>query len=577
MRSSIAQLLRLPFWRTRGAWPAATALMLPSLLTALGQSTFTRVTTGPIVTDGGYSQMGTWVDYDNDGDLDLFVANGDSAANGFGGPPQPNCLYRNDGNGEFTKLTTGPEVIDVAASLAGIWGDYDNDGQLDLFVLNVGEGSSSAYRNALYRNLGDGTFAKITDSPLVQDGGVHWSGAWADYDNDGYLDLLVADFNSSRLLYHNNGDATFTRITSGALATDVSASCSAAWSDYDNDGDLDLFVANAGPGSTARRNSLYRNEGQGTFTRITSGHPVADTAIYCAAEWGDYDNDGDLDLYVCVTITGNSALFQNNGDGTFRKITSGAVVSTGATASAWGDYDNDGFLDLFLSCGLTRVFEDRLYHNNGDGTFTWIKTTAPGADGSRNSGCAWGDYDNDGFLDLFLANFYNEDNFLYHNDGNANRWLKVKLVGTLSNRAAIGAKVRVRASLSGTAYWQLREIGGGSGYAGQNLIAHFGLRDAEHAEVVRIEWPSGIVLELRDVPAHQTLTITEPAQLQVTGPGRICIQSWKGMAFEVQSSTDLKTWQSLETVTNLTGTLEFTDPAAASHSACFYRARAVEP
>ncbi len=541
-------------------------------LTVTPVASFTRITTGPIVTDGGYSQMGTWVDYDNDGDMDLFVANGDSASHGFGGPPQPNCLYRNDGNGTFTKLTDGPVVTEVASSNGGVWGDYDNDGHLDLFVINNGEGSSSLYRNAFYRNGGDSTFTKITDSPVVQDGGIHWSGAWADYDNDGHLDLLVADFNSPRLLYHNNGDTTFTRITQGSLATDVTASCSAAWADYDNDGAPDLFVANAGPGATARRNSLYRNEGEGTFTRITTGHPVAESAINNAAEWGDYDSDGDLDLFVCVTITGNNFLFQNNGDGTFRKITSGAMVATGGNVSAWGDYDNDGFLDLFLVGGITRVWPDYLYHNNGDGTFTQMTTGAPGADGGRNSGCAWGDYDNDGFLDLFLANFYDEDNFLYHNDGNAHHWLKVKLVGTVSNRAAIGAKVRVRAPLSGTAYWQLREIGGGSGYAGQNLLAHFGLRDAEKAEVVRIEWPSGIVQELRDVPANQTLTVTEPARLQITGPGQFRIQSWEGQAFEVQSSIDLKNWQAVTTITNLTGTLEFSDTNAVQQTACFYRA-----
>jgi hypothetical protein len=201
---------------------------------------------------------------------------------------------------------------------------------------------------------------------------------------------------------------------------------------------------------------------------------------------------------------------------------------------------------------------------------------APGYDGGRNSGCTWGDYDNDGFLDLFLANFYNEDNFLYHNDGNANHWLMVKLVGTVSNRAAIGAKVRMRASLSGTAYWQMREINGGSGYAGQTLLAHFGLRDAEKAEVVRIEWPSGIVQELREALANQTLTVTEPARLQITAPDQFRIQSWKGQAFAIECSTDLQSWQSIETVTNLTGTLEFTDPKASSHSACFYRVRAVE-
>ncbi len=570
----------MPVWRTCAARLAVGALTLLPLLPALGQSTFTRITTGPIATEGKYSNRGTWVDYDNDGDLDLWVANGGWLP---GLPPKVNYLYRNNGSGSFTKIATGLLVEDIEQSVSGAWGDYDNDGHLDLFVANLGAGADeSLYRNSFYRNQGDGAFMKITNTPLDKDGGFHSAGSWADYDNDGHLDLLVADWNSPRLLYHNNGNANFTRITDGPAVTNVTAAQGAVWADYDGDGDLDLFIPNSEgpPGSPTVRNSLYRNEGGGTFTPITTGHPVAEASFYLSGAWGDYDNDGDLDLYVCYGLDNNrNFLFQNNGDGTFGKITSGVVLSTqGAFSAAWGDYDNDGFLDLFLATG---TLGNRLFHNSGNGTFTQI-ATGPGADrGSLSFGCDWGDYDNDGFLDLFVANGTLFDpqptqlnNFLYHNNGNTNRWLKVKLVGTVSNRAAIGAKVRVQASLGGTNLWQLREISVGCNFSGHNLLPHFGLRDAQQADVVRIEWPSGIVQELRDVPANQTLTVTEPARLQMTQPGQLQIQCWKDMVFGIESSSNLLTWTPLATVTNLnlTGGVQWTDAEAPGPSIRFYRA-----
>jgi len=580
MKSPMTNQPLLPVWRTRVAWLAVTAATMLSMLPAVGQSTFTRITTGPIATEGKYSNRGTWVDYDNDGDLDLFVANG-----GYDWPlpAKANYLYRNDGSGTFTKITSGAVVEDVEQSHSGAWGDYDNDGHIDLFVSNLGaEEDWSLYRNSLYRNLGDGTFMKITNTPLDKDGGYHSAGSWADYDSDGHLDLLAVSWGGPRLLYHNNGDATFTRITEGTVVTNETAAVGAVWADYDGDGDQDLLVLNGEGGNQAppRRNSFYRNEGGGTFTPITTGPFFEEESPhFINAVCGDYDNDGDLDVYVCYGWTGGSNfLFQNNGDGTFSKITGGVELSTGAMAAAWGDYDNDGFLDLFLARGMVG---NQLYHNSGDGTFTQI-ATGPGADtGYLSLGCDWGDYDNDGFLDLFVANgnaFKAQsqwmNNFLYHNDGNTNRWLKVKLVGTVSNRAAIGAKVRVLASLGGTNRWQLREISVGCNCSGHNLLPHFGLRDALKADLVRIEWPSGIVQELRDVPANQTLTVTEPARLQMPQPGQLHIQCWKGMVFGIETSSNLLTWTPLATVTNLNlmGGVQWTDAEAPGPATRFYRA-----
>jgi len=548
-----------------------TAATLLSVEPAIGQSTFTRVTAGPIATEGKYSNRGTWVDYDNDGDLDLFVANGGLTTSLPAN--KTNYLYRNDGSGTFTKITSGPVVEDVGKFYGGSWGDYDNDGYLDLFVAN-----GAPRTNFFYRNQGDGTFIKVTNTPLDKDVGEHNPGNWGDYDNDGHLDLLVADSNTPRLLYHNNGQANFTCITEGPLVTDLTAAMGSEWVDYDNDGDLDVFMPNSDD-LTPKLNSLYRNEGQGAFTPITTGAPVTNEAVHMSSVWGDYDNDGDPDLYVCVRQYRTNFLYENNGDGTFLEITNGAPIpEVGSVAAAWGDYDNDGFLDLFVARGLGG---NRLYRNNGNRTFTRIDA-GPGADaGYLSVGCDWGDYDNDGFLDLFVANTAVADppqrlmnNFLYHNEGNTNHWLKVKLVGTVSNRAAIGAKVRVLASLGGTSRWQLREISVGCNFSGHNLLPHFGLRDAQKADVVRIEWPSGIVQELRDVPANHTLTVSEPARLQMTQPGQLQIQCWKDMVFDIETSSNLLTWTSVAPVTNLnlTGGIQWTDEQAPGPSTRFYRA-----
>jgi hypothetical protein len=214
---------------------------------------------------------------------------------------------------------------------------------------------------------------------------------------------------------------------------------------------------------------------------------------------------------------------------------------------------------------------NRLYHSDGDGAFSRVTSGSLVNDGGQSQACAWGDYDNDGFVDLFVANQSNEPNFLYRNSGNSNAWIKVRCAGTVSNRSAIDAKVRLKATLRGKPVEQLREMTGGDGRSGQTLIAHFGLGDATIIDTLRIEWPSGIVQELRDVAPKQFLTVTEAARLQALGAGVLRIQSWKGMAFEVQASTDLDQWSRLTTVTNLTGTLEFTDPNAANHLRRFYR------
>ena len=531
-------------------------------------TTFTRISTGAIVTDPGWSFAGLWGDYNNDGLEDLFVANWDA---------QNDYLYQNNGDGTFTRIMTGPPVTDSAYSQDAVWGDYDNDGHLDLLV-SVGI-LSGPRSNLLYRNQGNGTFAKITSGPIVTNLHTTVGSSWGDYDNDGYIDLFVANTGLSlspqnkNALYRNNGAGGFTRILSGQLVNDSAQSQSCAWGDYNNDGKLDLFVANVG------NNFLYRNDGNGAFTTITNGHIVNGGGSSVGSAWGDYDNDGFLDLFVGngVTDVETNFLYRNTGTGTFDSVTTGAIATDtgGFTGCAWADYDNDGFLDLCV-CEY-QPGSNFLYHNNGNGTFSKVTTGRIVNDGGDSTGCAWADYDNDGFLDLFVANYGSgQVNFLYRNDGNTNQWLKIKCVGGPSNRAAIGTKVRVQAQNGvGALSWQMREISGGQGYGQNSLIAHFGLGNATSAQTVRIEWPSGIVQTLTNVAAKQLLAVTEPPLLRASvsnGSFQLLLTDSIGSTSAIEASTDLALWISLVTITNTTRTVRFADPDAANHQQRFYRA-----
>ncbi len=457
---------------------------------------FIEITTGDMVNDGGVSWGTSTVDYDGDGYLDIFVAN-----NGV------NFLYRGNGDSTFVKVTSGDIVTDADNSRAGSWGDYDNDGDLDLFVANNGGD------NRLYQNNSDGTFTKITEGIIVNDGGSGRSCSWVDYNNDGHLDLSVTNFGQNNFLYRNNGDLTFTKITSGDLVNDGGSSTASNWIDLDNDGDLDFFVANFN-----QNNFLYLNNGDGTFTKITSSPVVSDGATSTGGNWGDFDNDGDIDLFVSNLSNVDNLLYTNDGppNYSFTQVTAGDVVSQGGDSyvSSWVDHDNDGDLDLFVTNRNQQ--NNFLYENSGDPGYT-LSSITDGIlveDGASAYGSTWGDFDNNGYLDVFV-NILGQNNALYLNNGGSNHWLQVKATGVASNKSALGARIRIKATIGGTPTWQMQDISGQTGYYSQNsLEAEFGLGDATTVDSLVIDWltPAGSVDFHTDVAVDMIFVVQQMAE-----------------------------------------------------------------
>ncbi|MBL4669466.1 MAG: VCBS repeat-containing protein [Flavobacteriales bacterium] len=422
-------------------------------------------------------------------------------------------LYHNNGDGSFTKETSGIVTTDGGSSIAGTWGDYNNDGHLDLFVAN-----NTGAMNALYKNTGGGSFTKITTGDIANYSGYCHGASWVDYNNDGYLDLFVTDYMPTKfnLLYKNNGDETFTMVTNSALVQEAKHAIGATWADYDNDGDMDVFI----PATNGESNSLYRNDGADVFTRMTTIGITADNANSVGCSWGDYDNDNDLDLFVTNTSNQDNFFYQNNGDGTFTQVTSGILVNDGghSSSSNWVDFDNDGDMDLYI-CN-DQSDKNTMYINNGDGTFSKPETPLSGNLGNSYSQ-AWSDFDNDGDLDVLVGNHSNETNVFFENSrANCNSWLCLKLTGVNSNRSAIGARISVKATIYGVAIWQLKEIsaqtGGGAG-SQNSLKALFGLGNATSVDSIIIQWPSGYRQELINQNINDCINVIEGDGVKVCG------------------------------------------------------------
>ncbi|MEM7101922.1 MAG: FG-GAP-like repeat-containing protein [Bacteroidota bacterium] len=469
-------------------------LFSPFLLFALAANcqSFTKITdiNNPIVADsptGGYAGA-SWIDYDNDDDLDLFV----NAAN----------LFRNEGNGVFTEVQNSGITGSSGLGNGNTWGDFNNDGHIDVYLANSA--------SKLFMNNGDGTFSHVNTGDIG--GSVNgWAAAFGDYNNDSFIDLVITHpcgfigTCHANYFFENNGDGTFDEITGTDVTTGNAAYTVANWSDYDMDGDIDLFIGSGEVGFTSKDHiyiNLLTENGSAELDRLTGVNFADDLRDGQNWNWIDYDNDRDLDGFVTNYNNNVPNNFYRNDNGTFVKLTNADVgagmVSTNGPwlTNLWGDFDNDGDLDAVVT---NDGGFDRMYSNNGDGTFTTVSTPFSNIFGTTRGATA-GDYDNDGFLDLYIHGPNNNLKGLYNNDGNSNSWVNLCLEGTVSNRSALGARVHALANVNGNDIWQLREITAQSSFDGMNsLRVHFGLGNATIIDSLVIEWPSGMVEEFSDV------------------------------------------------------------------------------
>ena len=485
---------RLP----RAAAIVATALAcagLASLDDTVPVEPFTRIVDAPFGTDEGQSRGVAWGDVDGDGDLDLYVAN-------TGG--QWSFLYRNDGGGRFTKLR-GHETVRRPANAEGVsWVDVDNDGRLDLFVAAIDSQPSLLF---VQRDTG---FVRVAGDPLVAERASTTMGCWADYDGDGWLDVYVVRRDGQDdALFRNTGGGHFARVDAAPFAGSGGEGRACGVGDVDGDGDADLVVANA-----QQPRFVLRNDGAMRFTRLEDG-PAATTVSYAyGVSLADWDGDGDADLLV-TNIDRPNTLYRNDGRGRFTTDAVPPLTTDSGGASkghAWGDWDDDGDLDLFIANGTYRPgMVNWLYWNEGG---RWVRETRGriATDADTSAGVAAGDYDGDGDLDLFVANWGSGDepNALYRNDVARGHWIVVRPEGRRSNRMGIGVRLRVRATLRGRSTTQTRWNYPSTGYGSANAPElHVGLGDARVVDTLELRWPSGQVDVHVAVPADHAWRAVE--------------------------------------------------------------------
>ena len=444
---------------------------------------------------GKYVTWGTvWGDYNNDGFVDLYLSNGLQNYKWVG------FLYKNNGDGTFDSVSTAGDIVtEKYVSGGSSWGDYDNDGYLDLYVANINPGSgTSASPNSLHTNNGNATFTKETTATVgdivktqsTSSGAV----AWLDYNNDGYLDAATSNQKvypgtaAKNLLYRNSGSSpfTFTEVSNVFTTTEDTKRAGLTFADFDKDGDIDIFVAS---GTEYKKNILYENNGSPSynFTAVTlleSGSSVGKPVQ--GASWGDIDNDGDLDLYLVSGADDNgnaqaNDLFRND-NGTLVHVTSGVgplITDVDFSyASAFGDFDNDGDLDLFVgNDGGYPTYQCRLYENDGTGVFTANTSTTLTVNNDFARSAAWADIDNDGDLDLMMGR--EGPNRLFVNNGNSNKWMEIEAVGNgnSSNAKAIGALVNLKATINSNTYIQVRDVSSQTGRGSNNDLR---IRSEEH-------------------------------------------------------------------------------------------------
>ena len=496
------------------------------------------------------------LDYDNDGRLDIFFTNGAKIDDPMPSGKMPdksdrkfwNRLYHQNADGTFTDVTekaglTGAQQNYYAMGVAV--GDYDNDGFEDIYVTGYGG-------NTLYHNNGNGTFTDVTKTAGVGAGGWSASAGFFDYDNDGKLDIFVTryldwSFKTNRycgeqkpgyraychpdnydgvtnILYHNNGDGTFTDVSQKAgIANPSGKGLGVTFADYDGDGFPDIFVAN-----DSVQCFLYHNNGNGTFSEVGLLAGVGyneDGKAFAGmgADFSDFDNDGRPDVVVTDLSNERYMLFRNNGDGTFRDVTNASGVGAATLAfSGWSthlfDFDNDGWKDIFVAQGhvmdtiqLTspnlKYMQPPLLLRNEGGHFKRVILGPAFQTEWAGRGAAFGDIDNDGDIDVVMSNVGQKATVLRNDGGNRNNWLGITTIGKKSNRDGIGSRVKV-VSVSGlTQYFTVNTAVGYQSASDRRLIV--GLGADSTAKLVEIRWPSGIVQRLENVKAGQMLKVTE--------------------------------------------------------------------
>lgn len=479
--------------------------------------------TAPGAPSGSYTGC-AWIDYDNDGLLDMFWSQ--------------RGLYHNTG-GSFEK--NDEAGIALTYGIGTSWSDYDNDGFIDCFLSGGGTNGS-----ALFKNNGNGTFSKISDAPFSPATNLRsWACAWGDVNNDSYTDIVLAapfgfaGIDDENKFLVNNGDGTFEKIDSVLIAQGTAPYTVPTWSDYDFDGDIDCFIGSGPANGTVAPDYLYKNELTETgssayFTKITTAPIATDAVDGQVWNWIDYDNDGDLDAYLTnyVGTSGGPGMHNNlyrNDGGVYVKMTEtevGDIVSDAglSLASVWEDFDNDGDLDCIVTNDGTNC---EFYYNNNDGSFTKDNAEAFVLTDGFYYGTAAADYDRDGDVDLFLSGVLTARG-LFENTAstNGNNWVNFEVKGIGSslfysaNKSALGTKVKIKANINGTDVWQFREISAQNSFGSMNsLNVEFGLGDAEIIDSLIVSWPTGYDDTCTNIPANNFYEMNElqcPQLIDVT-------------------------------------------------------------